>query len=125
MAQRGERWEARNLWEQALLLARRREDAFSSSCMFREIAEAHAKAGYTKEAQMFFEEAIRRGLATDYELEHPEGLIGNVACAQAEVGMLSEALRTARRLALKPYHYAKTLVGIADALLQDKPSMQD
>ncbi len=123
MAQRGERWEARNLWKQALLLARGCEDSFSSSCMFREIAKAHAKAGYTKEAQVFFEEAIRKGLETDHELEHPDGLIGNVACAQAEAGMFSEALRNARRLALKPCYYGKTLVGIADALLQDKSSV--
>lgn len=124
MAQRGERWEAQNLWKQALLLARGCEDTFISSCMFREIAEAHAKAGYTKEAQVFFEEAVRRGLETDHGLEDPEGLIATVACAQAGVGMLSESLRTARRLALKPHHYAKTLVRIADALLHDKSSVQ-
>lgn len=120
LVRHGKRWEAQNFWKQALHLARGCEEPFNRSSVLRTIAEAYAKAGYKKEARQLFEEAIREALGADEKSWEPEMLIKDVAVGQAEVGMLPDALRTARRLVSKPYAYADTLNGIAEVLLQSK-----
>lgn len=120
MAQHGKLWAAQRLWEQALRLGRARVEPFNRSSVLRTIAEAYAKAGYKKEARQLFEEAIREALGADEKSWEPEMLIKDVAVGQAEVGMLPDALRTARRLASNPYAYAGTLNAIAEVLLQSK-----